>query len=263
MILVDREIRALSEEELGLIRGFDQSCLSSVGYDLRTEYFVVDKKERQTAVLLPGESVFVASREAVQMPTNLLGRVYLRNSRIRQGLSLESPVYQPGHFSKVFFRLRNLSNNEIELSTGEKYAMIVFEQLTGEPDKHYGGTFQEEIDFKGLADYKEIYEKQMNEINRKTEDLKNIERSIYANVLVILTVFVALFSFMTANLGFFSEETTAKEFLVGNFILLGSISFLVAMLRTTIEIKKYKGFEKWAIWVAVLAFFGIALWLFV
>lgn len=262
MVLVDHEIADLAKQEDGLIAGYDDSCLTNIGYDLRAEYFVVNEKEQPSATLMLGESVFVASREAIRLPGNLLGRVGLKNSRIRQGLSLESPVYQPGHFTKVFFRLTNVSSNEVDLSAGEKYATIVFEQLSRIPDNPYDGTFQQEIDFKGLADYKDIYKKQTREIEKKTEDLKNLERSIYANVLVILTVFVALFSFLTTNIGLFSQNAGTREFLIFNFVMLGSISFLVAVLQNVIGNEKNTGIWKFIIWIAAIAFFGIALYLF-
>lgn len=255
MVLVDHEITKLAREN-ELIGGYDESCVTNIGYDLRTEYFAVDQKEANSTSLMPGESVFVASKESITLPKNLLGRVFLKNSRIRQGLSLEAPVYQPGHFTKVFFRLRNVSNSEIILHAGEKYAMIVFEQLDAEPDKPYDGPFQSEIDFRGLADYKNLYEEQIKEIEKKKEDLKDMERGIYANVLVILTVFVALFSFLTTNIGLFSKNATEVEFLIYNFVTLGGIGFLVAMLQNVIGSKK--GTYIFA-WVATVAFFLAAL----
>nr|DAM20113.1 MAG TPA: Lipopolysaccharide export system permease LptF/LptG [Caudoviricetes sp.] len=136
--------------------------------------------------------------------------------------------------------------------------MIVFEQLSGEPDEPYHGAFQSEIDFKGLADYTEIYKGQVEEIEKKTEDLKNMEHNIYANVLVILTVFVALFSFLTTNIGLFSRESSSAEFALYNFIMLGGISFLVATLCSTIGTNK---FAKWAIWIATIVFFAAAFFL--
>ena len=253
MVLVDHEIAKLARED-ELIGGYDESCVTNIGYDLRTAYFAVDQKEVGTTSLMPGESVFVASREAIRLPKNLLGRVYLKNSRIRQGLSLEAPVYQPGHFTKVFFRLRNVSNSEITLKADEKYAMIVFEKLDAEPDNPYNGPFQSEVDFRGLADYKNLYKEQIKEIEQKKENLKDMERGIYANVLVILTVFVALFSFLTTNIGLFSKNATEVEFLIYNFITLGGIGFLVAMLQSIIGSKKRP-----YIWVATVLFFVIAL----
>lgn len=262
MVLVDHEITKLAKE-CELIGGYEESCITNIGYDLRAEYFAVDQKEVTTTSIMPGESVFVASKESIRLPTNLLGRVFLKNSRIRQGLSLEAPVYQPGHFTKVFFRLRNVSNSEITLGAGEKYAMIVFEQLDDQPDNPYDGPFQKEIDFKGLADYQDIYKNQVKEIEKKAEDLKGMEHSIYANVLVILTVFVALFSFLTVNIGLLSNEAKMVNFMICNFTMLGSVSFLVATLQSIIGSKKGSKLGTFLIWSATVVFLGIALWLFV
>lgn len=262
MILVDHEINALAETENGLISGYNQACLTNIGYDLRTEYFVVDQKEQTSATLMPGESVFAASKEAIHLPNDLLGRVAIKNSRLRQGLSLEAPVYQPGHFTKVFFRLRNVSSDEIILSSGEKYATIIFEKLDECPNNPYNGTFQEEVDFKGLADYQDIYRNQTKKIEEKAEDLKNMERSIYSNVLVILTVFVAIFSLMTTNIGLFSRSAEMVDFLICNFTLLGSTSFLVAILQNAIGSKKGGRIGKIAIGAFAAIFLVIALILY-
>ena len=44
------------------------------------------------------------------MPLNVLGRVAEKNSRMRQGLQVDGPHYQPGHITYVFMRVRNISN---------------------------------------------------------------------------------------------------------------------------------------------------------
>lgn len=261
MVLVDHEISELAKDKK-LLNGYDESCITSVGYDLRTAYLVNNKKEVDSILLMPGESAFAASQEAVRLPNNLLARVYLKNSRLRQGLSLEAPVYQPGHYTKAFFRLRNVSNRAIRLRAGEKYAMVVFEQLDAIPDSPYDGVFQSEIDFKDLADYTKIYEQQMEEMEQSQENIKEMERNIYANVLVILTVFVALFSFLTVNVSLFASQAGMRNFLIGNFTMLGSISFLIAVLQTTIGGRRASTVSKVFSWVATIILLAISLILF-
>lgn len=241
MVLVDREIAELSEPEGGLIDSFDERCLTNIGYDVRAKYFVLgraEKEKKESVSLNPGESAFVACAESVNMRTNLLCRVVLKNSRIRQGLSLDAPVYQPGHHTRIFFRLTNVSNDELTLNREDKFATLIFEQLSKVPDKPYDGAFSDEFDFSGLGEYQDIYRRQIREIEQKSEDLKSIEHSIYANVLVIITVFVALFSFLTTNLSLVSSSAEAQQFFMYNFLLLGCISFLVALIDGVINRKK-------------------------
>lgn len=256
MILIDREITTrVNESEL--IDSFDPKCLTNIGYDLRAKYFVIGNEKKESAALKPGESAFVASVETVKVSEDLLCRVVLKNSRIRQGFAIDSPIYQPGHHTRIFFRLTNVSGDELLLYKGDKYATIIFEELSDKPDVPYEGSFSDEFDFSGLGDYREIYKNQIREIENKTEDLKSVERTIYANVLVILTVFVALFSFLTTNLSLFSSNTTVQQFFIYNFVMLGCISFLVALLNSVIS-RNLKARKHLLLWIPPILCFLIA-----
>lgn len=260
MILTDHEITALVNEK-GLIEKFDPQYLTNIGYDLRTEYFPVDDSKKTSVALKPGESVFIATVENIKMCDDLAGRVVLKNSRIRMGLALDAPVYQPAHHTKIFFRVTNISSDEIILSKGHSYATIIFEKLSSRPERLYDGTFSGEFDFRGLGEYREPYEKQIREIEKKTENLKDMERNIYSNVLVILTVFVALFSFLTTNLSLLSNAANGKQFLVYNFVILGCIAFLVNLMKEFMgqkatEKKKFVG------WISTIVPFAVALLIF-
>lgn len=102
MILVDRDIRRLIET--GVITNADINQIGSISYDLRTESFAqTDGGILSEITLAPGESAFVACMETVHMPPDMLGYISLRNSRIREGLRLDAPVYQPGHETTIFF----------------------------------------------------------------------------------------------------------------------------------------------------------------
>lgn len=241
MVLVDKEIAAMCQAEGGLIDSFDETCLMNIGYDVRAKYFVLGRAEREqkTSVsLAPGESAFVASVERVNLPDDLLCRVALKNSRIRQGFTLDAPVYQPGHHTRVFFRVTNVSDDELTLNAGDKLAALLFERLSARPEHPYEGAFRDEFDFSGLAGYQDIYRRQIREIEKKSEDLRSVEHSIYANVLVIITVFVALFSFLTTNISLISSSAGASQFLLYNFLLLGCISFLVALIDGVVNRKR-------------------------
>ncbi len=257
MVLIDREIKDRADRE-GLIDSFDQSCLTNIGYDLRAKYFVVSNEKKESVTLLPNESAFVATVENIAMSNDLMGILTLKNSRIRQGLSLDGPIFQPGHQTKVFFRLTNVSADSIRLDIGEKYTTILFEKLSGVPDHPYDGAFSEEFDFTGLGDYREIYKKQMQEIEKKAEDIKSMEQSIYSNVLVILTVFVALFSFLTANVSLSINSATVEDYFICNLLLLGCVSFLVALMKTFV----LPGRKYFRYWIPAIVAFAAAFILF-
>lgn len=232
MLLVDRDILSRGES---LIEGFREESVTNIGYDLTADGFWVANQEQKEVTLQPGESVFVQAKENICLPNNMVARVVLRNSRIRQGFSLDAPIYQPGHHTSVFCRLTNVSADELVLRAGQQYAMILFETLETEPKAPYSGAFSDESKFVGLASYEGKYRQEIKAIEKKTEDIKSMEKTIYANVLVILTVFVALFSFITTNLSLLSSNAGTDTFLIHNFVLLGCISFLVGLLNGLVK----------------------------
>lgn len=189
MLLTDRDIDKLIEENR-LIENADNGNITNIGYDLTAKYFAVAGKELDAVSLLPGESAFVGAEENISMPNNLAARIVLKNSRIRQGLAIEAPVYQPGHHTKVFFRLTNIAGDEITLTKGQKYATILFEQLTGDAAHPYDGAFSEEFDFKGLGRYHEIYNAQVKKIEKKAEDLKAIWIPCIVMFIIALLLFL-------------------------------------------------------------------------
>ena len=257
MVIVDHEIVDRVNRD-GLIDSFDNSCLTNIGYDLRAKRFYFADKAEERITLQPNESAFVESVEIVNMPTDMLGRIALKNSRIRQGLSLDAPVYQPGHKTRIYFRLTNVSADSITLESGDRYATILFDQLSAIPDHPYAGAFSDEFQYKGLGDYKDPYKRQVREIEKKTEDIKSIEQSIYGNVLVILTVFVALFSFLTTNISLAASSATLEQYFVFNALLLGCISFLVALMGTIVKPKK----RTWTYWIPAAVCFMVAFLLY-
>lgn len=258
MVLVDREI--MSRVENGnLIDSFDHTCLTNIGYDLRAKKFYNDAEPKESITLKPNESAFVESVEIVNMPNDLLAQVVLKNSRIRIGLSLDSPVYQPGHKTRIYFRLTNVSAKSIDLYSGEQYATIIFDKLSGSPDHPYDGAFKDEFSYIGLGDYKDVYKRQIREIEKKTEDLKSMESGIYANVLVILTIFIALFSFLTTNISLAANSATIDQYFIFNALLLGCISFLVALMETILKPSK----KVLLYWIPTVICFIIAFVLYV
>ena len=148
------EIRELVDS--GVIAGADVGSIGPLSYDLSTREFYTDDEALASVSLAPGESVFVGSEETIDLPSNLACRVMLRNSRIRQGLHLDAPLYFPGHKTRVFFRMTNVSANTIALDREKGPSSIAFEEVQGVTHP-YEGAFSEEFDFRGMGDYRDIY----------------------------------------------------------------------------------------------------------
>lgn len=131
----------------GVIEGAVEENVGPVSYDLVTRSFYDRTGLHQSFDLAPGDSVFVACEEVINLPSDLSARVLLRNSRIRQGLSLDAPVYFPGHRTRVFFRVTNVSARSINLNRSKGIAQIVFDRVDGTVMHPYSGAFSDEFDF--------------------------------------------------------------------------------------------------------------------
>lgn len=259
MILVDKELQTFllngDTDAPGktAIFGGDESCVTNIGYDLRANAFYRGGKREDCCDLAPGESVFVESREIVQFDAVTVGRVFLKNSRIRMGFTLDAPVYQPGHKTRIYFRVTNVSSDSLHVSAGDKYAMLLFEQLHDAPAASYSGAFQDEFDFKGLGDYKSMYLSQIQSLQGKVKDIRDMEKGIYGNVVTILTIFVTIFTILNVNIELARAAATVSAFLNFNLAVLGGISFLSLFLSELVGREKRWSRALWLIPIVCFA----------
>lgn len=230
MILIDKKIKALGEK---VLHPFAESQVGSVCYDLTTAaFFDPDGKQRTEIEIAPGDSVFVQCQEVISLPADLAARVILRNRGIRQGLTLAAPLYQPGHHTPVYFRLTNITDSTIGLQQHDGIAALVFEDLGEAVEKPYAGQYQNELTFKGVGGYLSRFVKSAQ---AKVDDVKNVERSIYANVLTVMAVFVAVFGLFSLNASFISRDTTFTKVFLVNAYTIGVIAFLAAIVKRMIS----------------------------
>lgn len=216
MLLGDSDIKKLISD--GVLRGAEQGNVGPVSYDLRTHSFYKDNKRLGEITLNPGDSAFVSSIEDIYLPNDIAARVLIKNSRLRQGLTLDAPLYFPGHKTKVFFRITNVSSDSIDLDTGKGIAQIAFEQVD-KVQKPYQGAFSDEFDFQGLGDYSNIYKDEIKELEQKKDELKSMERRVYANTLTLMAVFAAIFTLVNINANALSVGSAGM--VVINLMVLG------------------------------------------
>ncbi|MBQ7786132.1 MAG: hypothetical protein IJ381_08330 [Clostridia bacterium] len=253
MIYVDNIIRTflvngnVRETEQTAIFGGVESGITNIGYDLRAGAFYADGTRTDTYTLEPGDSVIAESMEIIHFDRDTCGVVNIKNSRLRMGLMIDSPVYQPGHTTRIYFRITNLSNDTVTLAKEDSYVMLMFEQLSQTPDHPYSGTFSDEFSFRGLAGYRDVYGSQIKHIERKRRDLKSMEKSIYANVITIITVFIAIFSLLNINFGLADKSADAPAVLVYNLSTLGAVSFLSVLLHQLLGIGSRRAIWLWLI----------------
>lgn len=244
MILVDKDISTFlsnggslhPNEKLTAISNGSDGSITNIGYDLTTaKFYKLSSSGEDSCTLLPGESAFAESRELLHFDNCTVGIVSLKNGRIRQGLSLDAPVYQPGHKTPVRFRLTNVSDKTIVLSAGDQHAMLMFYQLSKAPEHPYNGTFQKELAWSGMGAYNSQYAEQIKEIEDKTKDLKTLEKSLYGNVITILTIFIGIFTLLNINITLVKDAADVLQFVFFNLSTIGAISFLAVLLDSLLN----------------------------
>lgn len=90
-------------------------------------------------VIKPTNSVTISTLESVEMPTNLVGLLYIKSTYSRKGLVLvtNSPV-DPGYIGKLTMRLFNSSNEVITLFKDGGIIQMVVHQLTNHVEAYKG-----------------------------------------------------------------------------------------------------------------------------
>lgn len=268
MLLVDNDVKVflnngrLEESQQTAIRYGNESSITNIGYDLCSKkFYKTTQAGDDSCVLLPGESAFVESYEFIEFDSSTVGIVSLKNSRIRMGLSLDSPIYQPGHKTPIRFRLTNITDKTIYLSQGEKYAMLMFYQLEQPPEQPYNGTYQKEFSFSGMGEkYNSAYAKQIEEIDNKVKDIKSIEKDLYTNVITILTIFIGIFTLLNVNISLTQTSASIKNFFAFNLAAIGSISFLSCLLNELLQKEKA---NRWLWILPAVVFFTLFILLFI
>ena len=109
-MLVDKQIKERGE---ALIFPFEESHTKSISYDLDIDGYINKdgSLSRERMCLQPGESVMIKTIQSLKMPTDLVGIIGERNSKIRQGLEVVGPHYFPGHTTAIYLDFPPISYN--------------------------------------------------------------------------------------------------------------------------------------------------------
>lgn len=257
MLLSDAKIRELIKSNV--LQNANESNIGPVSYDLTTKAFHSKKDEKSNADLMPGDSVFVSSKEIIDLPDYLAARVSLRNSRIRQGLTLDAPLYFPGHKTRVFFRVTNISSDEIKLDTAKGIAQLSFEEISGVVENPYHGAFSDEFDYSGMGNYTNIYKSEIEEIDRREDSLKKMESRIYERVIALLAIFAAIFTLVNINAGALIGSTNGATVAIVNLSIIGGFSALVGLIA--IALKAEGIISKILLFIIAIAAFAGACWI--
>ncbi len=247
MILVDKQIEAQVKYQNMICSGFKRENLHCISYDILIDSIILPDKtdeknfiEKSSYNLRSGETVYIKSDIEIQMPINCIGKIVERNSVMRIGLEVSGPCYQPGHKTKIFLRVHNVTPNEICLYKRQGIAQIMFEYLDVKPDKPYSqdadNSYQDETNYMGVqGEWRDDWLGQLEKYNQKIEQLDNMESRIYGNIITIMGVFLTMFSLLMfnfnavadKNIGYMSIIKLDCSLLLLLYILLGVIILIV------------------------------------
>lgn len=238
-----------------VIDGGRKENVGPVSYDLTTQSFFRDRQSHSQGLtsytLNPGDSVFVSAVESIKLPDDLACRVQIKNSRLRQGLTLDAPLYFPGHSTRVFFRITNVSSDSITLDTEKGIAQLVFERLEAPTDTLYDGTFSNEFSFTGMGDYESIYGSDLKKLESKATEIEDIEKRIYGNVMTLMAIFAAVFTLVNVNME--AMATSASTIITVNLATVGSFALLAGLIALPLRPREwYVRLIPWAVAVVCI-----------
>ena len=260
MLLIDKDIKSYARNSELIVYGYNDENVNSASYDLTVDKIITDKEEVERYELAPGESVFIRTFEKLSIPNNILGRIAEKNSRMRMGLQVSGPHYQPGHTTYAFLRVQNISSNIIVVKKGAKIAQIFFEELKSVPEKTYDkqeqSSFNDEVEYKGFGKYEDEYRRDIKKYESVKEELENKESRMYANILTIMGIFISMFSLIIINLNSISEKNMSLKYLcMINVSLCMVITVLMGLIL--IFLNKAKNSKFLTAYCIILAFLVI------
>ena len=266
MILADKDIKKLVSEGKLIIENYKEEHLKGIAYELTIESIIGnDVINPNIYEIQPGQSIYVKSAERISIPENLVGKVIERNSVMRAGLRIDAPVYIPGHTTNAFIRVQNISNNVFTLKKDFKIAQIMFEQLTSVPDQTYdkqqNASYTDESEYKGLGKYKSEYSKLIKGFESAKEDLEALKEKIYGNVMTLMGILIAIFSFITVDFKLLAEHANdLKTVIVVNLSLALSISVLMGIILFFLNGTKSR--KSKLVYLAIIVLLAIATFVF-
>lgn len=266
MIFVDKNITDLVDKGQLISDGYDPENLGAISYDLRIDYIITGEGNKKSAELIPGENVFIKTIEQLNIPKNVIGRIEEKNSRMRMGLRVDGPVYQPGHKTYAFLRVQNISKDVITISQDDKIAQIIFEELKQKPqisyDERPGASFNNENDYKHLGNYASEYQKNIKSFADVKDQIESLKERIYINVLTLMGIMVGIFSLISIDYTAVSKlDISVWNILSINFSLALCIALIFGLIHLIIDgpKKKYYFFKYLVIVVMLLALTVISL----
>ena len=141
-VLSDSDILDLIERGRLRISGFDEENLTPNGYDVTVSEIWIpssDSRVKGGEVEIPGREWFViGTREGLELPSDVVGGIWMRTTWVRRGILSSFGRIDAGFRGNLTFSAYNASSEPVRLKIGDRFAQVVFEELSSRAAKEYG-----------------------------------------------------------------------------------------------------------------------------
>jgi len=140
-VLSDADIVKLIRNGRLKIEGYDENNLTPNGYDVTIEQILLPQTGetyKEGVVNISGNSWFIiGTKEYLVLPPNLMGQIWIRTSWVRKGILSSFGIIDAGFNGNLTFSAYNASKGPVEVAVGERFAQVIFEELTSPPTRSY------------------------------------------------------------------------------------------------------------------------------
>ncbi len=140
-VLSDADIVRLLHDGTLKIEGYNEKNLTPNGYDVTIEEILVPstgEKHDHGVVSVRGNSWFViGTKEFLVLPEKLMGQIWIRTTWVRKGILSSFGIIDAGFNGNLTFSAYNTSKDPVEVQIGDRFAQVVFIELTSAPTKSY------------------------------------------------------------------------------------------------------------------------------
>ena len=142
-VLSDRDIVAAMDAGRLRIEGFRPDHLTPNGYDLTIAEVAVPRADPETlasgiARVPPLARFAISTAEVVEFGPTVTASLWLRTTWIRRGVIASFGKIDAGFRGSLTLGAFNANSDVLEVPIGERFAQVVFEDLTSPAEKTYG-----------------------------------------------------------------------------------------------------------------------------
>ena len=174
MILSDKTINQLMEEDKLIIDPFEEKQLQPASVDLRlgksflkvnenlmevmtlTDELEYISMEREEIIIPPNSFLLATTREYIGLPDNLTAFVEGRSSIGRMGLFIQNAGWvDPGFEGQITLELYNANRLPIKLLSGRRICQLVFARMDQKARSPYDGKYKYQRNAVGSRVYRD------------------------------------------------------------------------------------------------------------